>query len=85
MVDAVMAFGVAKGAAEEAVDTFIVNSRYVGLLATLSGADRFVTVEHLLDTLPSSNSREGDNSRSAVAGMVSGGTKSANHRRARSV
>jgi hypothetical protein len=73
MVDAVTAFGVAKGAAEEAVDTFIVNSRYVGLLATLSGADRFVTVEHLLDTLPSSSSREGDNSRSAVAGMVSGG------------
>src|SRR5690606_3234995 len=40
--------------AEEAVDTFIVNLRFVGLLQTLSGAERIVTVEHLLDSLPSS-------------------------------
>jgi hypothetical protein len=37
---------------EEGVDTFIVNLKYVGLLQTLSGAERLVTVEHLLDTLP---------------------------------
>lgn len=37
---------------EEGVDTFIVNLKAVGLLQNLSGADRVVTVEHLLDTLP---------------------------------
>jgi len=39
---------------EEGVDTFIVNLKYVGLLQTLSGAERVVAVDHLLDTLPGS-------------------------------
>lgn len=37
---------------EEGVDTFIVNLKAVGLLQNLSGADRVVSIEHLLDTLP---------------------------------
>lgn len=37
---------------EEATDIFIVNLRFIGLLRTLSGADRIVTIDHLLDTLP---------------------------------
>jgi hypothetical protein len=41
-------------AAEEAIDTFIVNLRFVGLLQTLSGADRIITIDHLLDELPAS-------------------------------
>lgn len=40
---------------EEAVDTFIVNLRDLGLLQTLSGAERIVSIEHLLDTLPTSS------------------------------
>lgn len=54
LTDAAKEFGVPSELAEEAVDTFIVNLRYVGLLQTLSGAERIVTVEHLLDSLPSS-------------------------------
>ena len=54
LTDAAREFGVPPELAEEAVDTFIVNLRYVGLLQTLSGAERIVTVEHLLDSLPSS-------------------------------
>ena len=54
MIDAVKEFGVAQDAAEEAVDTFIVNLRFVGLLQTLSGADRIITIDHLLDELPAS-------------------------------
>lgn len=54
LTDAVREFGVSPELAEEAVDTFIVNLRYIGLLQTLSGAERIVTVEHLLDSLPSS-------------------------------
>lgn len=52
MTDAITEFDVSVESAEEAVDTFIVNFRFVSLLATLSGADRIVTIEHLLDTLP---------------------------------
>ena len=40
---------------EEGVDTFIVNIRFTGLLQTLSGADRIVTIDHLLDTVPSNS------------------------------
>jgi hypothetical protein len=57
LVDAAMETGLEKEAAEEAVDTFILNLRYVGLLQMLSGAERIVTLEHLLDELPSSSAQ----------------------------
>ena len=53
LTDAIKEFGVPEQLAEESVDTFIVNLRYVGLLQTLSGAERIVTVSHYLDSLPS--------------------------------
>jgi hypothetical protein len=37
---------------EEGVDTFIVNLRFTRLLQTLSGAERIVSLDHLLDSLP---------------------------------
>ena len=39
---------------DEAVDTFVVNCQFAKLLQTLSGAERFVSIEHLLDSLPAS-------------------------------
>lgn len=38
--------------AKEAVELFIVNARDIGLLQTLSGAERILTLEHMLDLLP---------------------------------
>ena len=38
--------------AKEAVELFIVNAREIGLLRTLSGAERILTLDHLLDLLP---------------------------------
>lgn len=52
LTDAIGEFGVSPQFAEEGVDTFIVNLRFVGLLQTLSGADRIVSVDHLLDNIP---------------------------------
>jgi hypothetical protein len=52
LVDAVKEDGLSEDLAEEAVDTFIVNLKFVGLLKTLSGAERIVTVDHLIDSLP---------------------------------
>lgn len=40
--------------AMEAVELFIVNARDIGLLRTLSGAERILTLDHLLDLLPAS-------------------------------
>jgi hypothetical protein len=54
LVDAAKELDVAPEVAEEAVDTFIVNLRSAGLLQTLSGAERIVTVSHRLDSLPAS-------------------------------
>jgi len=53
LVDAMKKHEVVDDAAEEAVDTFVVNLRFVGLLKTLSGADRIIKIDHLLDDLPS--------------------------------
>lgn len=55
LIDAMKESGVESEHLEEAVDTFIVNLKAVGLLQNLSGADRVITVEHLLDTLPGQN------------------------------
>jgi hypothetical protein len=54
LTDAIVEFGVPRGFAEEGVDTFIVNLRFTGLLQTLSGAERIVAINHLLDSLPTS-------------------------------
>ncbi|MCH4092611.1 hypothetical protein [Acetobacter sp.] len=52
LIDSMKEAGTDPDHLEEGVDTFIVNLKFVGLLQNLSGADRVVTVEHLLDTLP---------------------------------
>lgn len=52
LIDAAKGLGVGADDAEEAIDTFIVNLRSVGLLQTLSGADRVVTVDLMLDGVP---------------------------------
>jgi hypothetical protein len=54
LIDAAIEFGASSNAAAEAVDTFIVNLRFVELLVTLSGAERIVSKEHTLDQLPAS-------------------------------
>ncbi|RXF69922.1 hypothetical protein EK403_18135 [Hansschlegelia zhihuaiae] len=54
LVDAAKEFGASDDAAQEAIDTFILNLRFVGLLVSLSGAERIVSKEHALDQLPSS-------------------------------
>lgn len=52
LVDKIKELDVEPESAEEAVDTFILNLRYVGLLQTLSGAERVVTEDFALDQLP---------------------------------
>lgn len=52
LVDKMTELEVEADAAEEAVDTFILNLRFVGLLQMLSGAERIVTEDFLLDQLP---------------------------------
>lgn len=52
LIDAMKEANVPEEYAEEAVDTFIVNLRFVELLQTLSGAERIVSRDHLLDSLP---------------------------------
>lgn len=57
LVDKIKEFDVAADAAEEAVDTLIVNLRDVGLLKTLSGAERVISIDMRLDELPSKQER----------------------------
>ncbi len=52
LADTLKEMGIAEPYVEEAVDTFIVNLRFTKLLQTLSGAERIVSLDHLLDSLP---------------------------------
>lgn len=52
LIDAIRELDISDEYAEEAVDTFIVNLQFVGLLQTLSGAERILKVDHFLDTIP---------------------------------
>ena len=55
--DAFKEFEVDEEYLSEAVDLFIVNLRFVGLLKTLSGAERIISVDMRLDEVPSSSER----------------------------
>lgn len=55
LLDAIRELDVPDDFVDEAVDTFVVNAQFVGVLQSLSGAERFVTLEHLLDTLPATS------------------------------
>lgn len=70
LTDSAKEFGVPPELVDEAVDTFIVNLRFVGLLQTLSGAERIVTVEHLLDSMPSAP-RQADTFPAGVVPLLS--------------
>ena len=52
LIDAAKDAGIDVQHAAEAVDTFVVNLRFVGLLKTLSGAERIVSQDTLLGDLP---------------------------------
>lgn len=54
IADKAEALGVRRELANEAVDTFILNLRDVGLLKTIAGAERVVTVDHRLEDASSS-------------------------------
>lgn len=52
LIDAAKDAGIDAAHAAEAVDTFVVNLRFVGLLRTLSGAERIISLDMLLGDLP---------------------------------
>lgn len=70
LIDTVKDNGISAELAEEAVDTFVVNLRFLGLLQTLSGADRIVTVEHLIESAPAHEARPLQNNESQIASAV---------------
>ncbi len=57
LLDAFGEEGVAEKHREEAVDTFVLNLQYVGLLQTLSGSERIVSIDAALDEIPSQKER----------------------------
>lgn len=55
LIDAAVELGASVESAQEAVEIFIVNLRFVGLLKTLSGAERIVSRDYLIEELPPTN------------------------------
>lgn len=49
--DCVIEFGIDTHEAKQCVETFIVNAKFLGLIKTLSGAQRLITIEHLLEEI----------------------------------
>jgi hypothetical protein len=61
LLDQAKEFGVPDADLAECVETFTVNAKFVGVLRTLSGAERLVTVDALVDDyLPRSAEKVGD-------------------------
>jgi hypothetical protein len=50
--DYVVDQGLAPELAHECVDTFVLNAKFLGLLKTMAGAERLLTLDHVLDELP---------------------------------
>jgi len=55
LIDAAKDAGIEPEHAAEAVDTFVVNLRFVNLLKTLSGAERIISLDMLLSELPAAS------------------------------
>lgn len=55
LIDAAKDVGIEAAHAAEAVDTFVVNLRFVGLLKTLSGAERIISNDMMLGDLPAAS------------------------------
>jgi hypothetical protein len=53
--------------AKEAVELFIVNAKHVGVLRPISGNERVLTIEHVLDELPATAQRGGTGDRTLLA------------------
>lgn len=58
LVDTAKSLGITNDLAVEAVETFTVNLRELGLLQTLSGAERILTLDHYLDSLPQTSAMQ---------------------------
>jgi hypothetical protein len=58
LIDMAKSIGVENDLSEEFIDTFIVNLRHLGLLTVLAGADRVISVDHLLDSVPAEELRQ---------------------------
>lgn len=54
--DCVIEFGIEEHEAKQCVETFIVNAQFLGLIKTLSGAQRLITMEHLIEELGANRS-----------------------------
>lgn len=78
LIDALKDYGVQDDFLAEGVETFIVNLRNVGLLKTLSGAERIVAIDMHLDQLPASarvvdqSATFSDNTPTASTSLVTG-------------
>jgi hypothetical protein len=74
MRDFLVEQGYTEAEVAECVDTFLVNVKFLGILRTLSGAERLLPIEHVLEELPSSSNRPaGPLSRPEVAAAESTG------------
>jgi hypothetical protein len=63
LMDQAKDFGIPDADLTECIETFTVNAKFVGVLRTLSGAERLVTVDALVDDfLPKVTDRGGDRS-----------------------
>ena len=49
--DCVVELGIESHEAKQCVETFIVNAKYVGLIKTLSGAQRLISIEYLFEEI----------------------------------
>ena len=70
LIDAAKDAGIEPEHAAEAVDTFVVNLRFAGLLKTLSGAERIISLDMLLSELPAASSPSSLPSPSVPSGSI---------------
>lgn len=54
--DCIIEFGIEEHEAKQCVETFIVNAQFLGIIKTLSGAQRLITIEHLIEELGTNSS-----------------------------
>lgn len=71
MHDVVRDQGIAEEYATECVDTFVLNAQFLGLVKTISGVERLLPIEHIMEELPLKPARVGEGAPPSPAPEVS--------------
>ena len=78
MQDALIETGLSKEDASEGTDLFVANAQFLGLIKTIAGSERLLTLDHALDELSAAPSKDPTHLSSTTSGLDGNNNQASN-------